>query len=333
MTFLLRLVLALAPLGLLQLFLHDDLAGQGGFREAAEVCSSTPAVRADGVCPAALGAVRNARAGLLSAASGGTPLPGTASTLGRRYPGSARVAFGGTVQVQNLVLPDLVTTERPRAGLERSGAVVAFRGGAAMGVFHGFSPRPTVGGILGLDLVGAASYLLLPTGAGFESGVPAWGVGARIGLLRESFTLPGITASVVRHTISRVELETDPTGETSFSTSGWSLRGIVGKDLYGVGLYAGVGQDRGSGRFDLRSPGSGGVAPPAYGSELVYRSGALPAQRHSLFAGGVYTLLVTQVSAELGWASGFDPVDAGGAGVVPGSGGMAFLSLLGRVTF
>ena len=333
MTSLRSMLLAVAALVVFQVLVYSNLAGQGSIREAAEVCSATPAVRADGVCPAVLGAVRNARAGLLTAVSGGTPLPGTASTLGRRHPGSARFAFGGTVQVQSLVLPDLVSTERPRAGPERSGAVVAFRGAGAMGVFQGFSPRPAVGGILGVDLVGAASYLLLPTDAGFESGVPAWGVGARIGLLRESFTLPGVTASVVRYSVSRAELETDPTGETSFSTSGWSLRGIVGKDLYGVGLYAGLGQDRGEGRFDLRSPGSGGLAPPAYPSELVYRSGALPARRNSLFAGGVYTLLVTQVSAELGWASGFDPVDAGPAGVVPGSSGMVFLSLLGRITF
>lgn len=306
---------------------------QGGFAGAAQSCASTSEIRADGICPMVLGAVRTARAGLLTAASGGTPLPGTASTLGRRFPGSARFAFGGTVQLQQIDLLDLVSTARPRTDALREGSVVALRGAGAVGVFHGFSPRPTVGGILSLDLVGAASYLFLPASAGWTGGVPAWGVGARVGLLRESFTLPGVTVSAVRHSVSSVELETDPEGATSFSTTGWSLRGVVGKDLAGIGLYAGVGQDRGQGRFTVTSPPSTGPTPPTYPTGLEYGSSSLPARRNSVFAGGVYTVLVAQVSGELGWASGFDPVDAGSAGVIPGSDGMVFVSLLGRITF
>lgn len=313
--------------------LPAPLQAQGGFAGAAEACATTPEVRVDGVCPVLLGAVRAARAGLLTAVSGGTPLPGTASTLGRRFPGSPRFAFGGTVQVQEITLQDLVSTARPRSDAQRAGSVVALRGAGALGVFHGFSPQPTVGGILSVDLVGAASYLFLPASAGWDSGVPSWGVGARIGLLRESFTLPGVTVSAMRHSVSPVGLETDPGGSTTFATTGWSLRGIVGKDLAGVGLYAGVGQDRGEGRFVVSSPPSSGPTPPVYPVGLDYGSGPLPARRNSLFAGGVYTVLVAQISGELGWATGFDPVDAGSAGVIPGSDGMFFLSILGRITF
>ncbi len=311
----------------------QSVKAQGGFAGAAQACAASPEIQADGICPVLLGAVRGARAGLLTAVSGGTPMPGTASTLGRRFPGSARYAFGGTVQLQQVSLLDLVSTARPRTDAQREGSVVALRGAGAVGVFHGFSPRPTVGGILSVDLVGAASYLFLPASAGWTSGVPAWGVGARVGLLRESFTLPGITVSAVRHSVSSVELETDPEGSTRISTTGWSLRGIVGKDLAGIGLYAGVGQDRGQGRFTVSSPPSTGPTPPIYPTGLDYGSGSLPARRNSLFAGGVYTVLVAQISGELGWASGFDPVDAGSAGVIPGSDGMLFVSLLGRITF
>lgn len=329
---LVRRIAALLALGI-GMTVPGALQGQDGFADAATRCAASPSsgtTPLGPLCREALTVHGLARGGLLSAMAGGAPAPGTASTLGQRVPGSPRVALGGGLIVHRLVLPGLAG--RAPDGVaplpEASGTVVGVRGGAVVGVFHGFSRGPTVGGILSLDLLGNVGYLSLPGSLGFREGVLGYGIGARVGVLRESFTMPGISVSALRHGLGRAEVVSSAGPRVSMDTDGWSFRGVVGKDLFGFGLHAGVGANRASGRMALHEGGGpGGGDPP------VYRVGGLPTTRPTFFAGATYTHLVFQATGEVGWNGGEDALPGRPPGSMDPTAGRMFGQLQGRIVF
>jgi hypothetical protein len=171
-----------------------------------------------------------------------------------------------------------------------------------VGLSDGLSLASSVGGIFSIDLFG--NYLwLFPSGEdGFRRQLGAWGLGARLGLLRESFVTPGISLSLAYRSLDKVDwgrlAEGDPL-QVSLSPDATSLRAVVGKDFMGIGLVAGVGWDRYSaaGLALVQDPGSESVGDlPADG---------LKSDRRLFFLGGSMTFLVLQLSGEVGWAEGF----------------------------
>ena len=89
-----------------------------------------------------------------------------------------------------------------------------------------------------------------------------------------------------------------------------SIRGVVGKNWFVVGLMAGVGWDSYGGDAAVRvAGGPGGEAGP---------SGRVASARALYFVGGWLNFLVSQLSAEFGVADGaLDPLD-GAADRQPG---------------
>jgi len=235
------------------------------------------------------------------AATAGNPVPGTASTLGMRLGAIPRVSVAARVTGVWVDLPPI----RDIGGTKMDGMIVpALGANAAVGVLRGFSPAPTVGGVGSLDLLGSFSVIPVPEGEGFRDDSPvAWGIGARVGLLRESFTVPGISISGMYHRLSNFEFG-DPTfaREASFfdvqDYSVLSARAAISKQLLVFGLAAGVGYDRYSSdvRFGVQGLGSP-IAVEGFSTDRVMA-----------FANATLSFLILHLVAEAGWQSGADDI-------------------------
>lgn len=298
--------------------LADDCVASGG-GAAADAC-------VDGAL-----ALQATRSGIGLAAAGGSGLPGTASTVGRRLGATPRlsVAFraSGTRHRRPRIFDDASSTG------DEGVLVPAAHLRAALGITDGLSPAPTVGGLLSVDLLASLDYLALPRGDGFDEGVTAWGLGVRLGIVRESFTLPGFSLSAVHRRFGEVRLSRAdaPVGgvrELDFDLSQTSLRATVSKDFLPVGLLAGAGWDRYTGEAGVRVAMGGGGGGGAGG-----RSDDVADDRFLVYGGASLTFLVVQLSAEGGWAAGHDAFpESRRPGFDPG-GGSPFGALAVRITF
>lgn len=233
----------------------------------------------------------------------GSEVPGSASTLGRRIGLTPRIAVGLRTAVAHVAMPDLVDPNGPPSR-KTSFLIPMAEVDVTAGVFNGFRLLPTVGGFLSLDVLGNASFIFLPSGEGFAGRVTAYTLGARLGILRESFTLPGVSVSVSHRDIGTVRLNTSSAGAVPavwldpFATS---VRATVGKDVKGVGVLAGVGWDWYGGHARIR------LTDPSMNT-FEGSVGQLRQYRTLYFAGASMNFLILQLSTELGWAEGFDPV-------------------------
>lgn len=254
----------------------------------------------------------------------GGAFPASPSTAGHRTAGSPRIVLDGGISFASFRHPDLRESDPNGGAREVRTTPWAVRLTGAAGLFEGFSVAPTVGGIGSLDLVGALRILALPSGRGIRGSSTILGAGVRLGLLRESFSLPGVTLTGMYHrvgTIRHGRLQRDG-ARTSVRPGLTSVRLEAGKELWPLGVVAGVGLDRTGGRAAVaaRAEGVDGSSPPMQ----------MDRTRRYLFAGVNYTRLVTQIAAEFAWSPGssVDPALTGTGPHRPGGSG-----LQGTVTF
>lgn len=301
------------------------------FQGLVSACAETvPALL--GSCHRAALTMETARSGLAAAAAGGNPVPGSASTVGYRLRSVPRFAFSLQGSVSRVAMVRLPLADDAGSSPPQERFVIPtlqFLG--TLGVFNGFSPAPTVGGLLSVDLTASAQALFLPGNRGFQDDPWVWGMGARVGIIRESFTLPGISLSATRRwggSIRQGAPIVSGVGSARYDLNVTSLRGTVGKDVLGVGLLAGAGWDRISGR------GSISVVDSPSGA-LASGGKADPTQKRVVFFGGAsMTYLILQVSGEAGWSRALDaelPLLPGGD-AYPSSGAY-FASIAFRLTF
>jgi hypothetical protein len=295
------------------------LTAQNDVQALAARCRGSNA-QLEAICREAAVAAQAGHAGVGLLAAGGAPVPGAASTIGRRFGGTPRFALSLRGNTARIPAPD-VEEGSPSSGESSFG--FGAHASITAGLLDGFSLAPTVGGVLSLDLFAGAGVLLLPDDVGFQGNTSTWGFGASVGLLRESFTLPGVTLSLARRSVGdvqlgdraggdRVQVELDPTVT--------SVRGVVGKDLLAVGVIAGMGWDEYASDVSIMVAGPGAAAAELESSRMLY------------FGGVSFNFLLLQLSAEGGWAGGFDAVPGRpAAGYDPGDGSL-FLSLAGRLT-
>jgi hypothetical protein len=302
-----RLALALPAAALLGVALSAAPAGAQD-RALADACAfgSTACLRAAQAAAILHGAAP-------AAAVAGNPVPGTASTLGIRIGSFPRLSLGARIGASRVAVPDIL---RSGSGTSRGHLLSAFMLDAATGITPGFSPLPTVGGVASLDAVASTGFLLTP--GDFSGSAPfVWGVGVRLGLLRESFTMPGASVTAMWRGAGAVHYG-DPSLQrtnafASAASSGPSVRAAVGKRLFGVGLTGGLGYD--SWRGDVAWSGDGAA-------DLRVR-GHLSSRR-TAFANLAWTFLVLHAVAEGGWISGPDllpGLDRTAAGLDPSRGG------------
>ncbi|MGH7501514.1 MAG: hypothetical protein ACREL7_07100 [Longimicrobiales bacterium] len=257
------------------------------------------------------------------AAAGGNPVLGTASTIGHRIPGQPRLALSTRFALVPIEIP---APDDPGGTRTSSFTATAWGVDAVVGLFSGFSPAPTVGGMGSIDLFIGGGAVQLASSEGFRSHAPGtWAVGARLGVLRESFTMPGVSLSVqFRH------MENWNAGDVRLAESEafvraddaviWSLRGTVGKRLGPFGFTAGAGFDRTKTDAILRLPA--GVQP------VETRFDSWHSDRTNVFANAAWTRVIVTFTAEAGWQSGASDRSEGR----PGGGGL-WGSAGARVTF
>lgn len=258
-------------------------------------------------------------------ASLGAPVPGATSALGRRLERTPRVALSTRLGGVQLRLPDL--TDRGNASARVLKIFVpTWHGSITVGVFDGFRVMPTVGGFLSLDIIGQTSATFLPTAEGFDGKLGSLSLGARVGILRESFTLPGVTLSVQKHLMGGVRLADATLGDRAqveIEPATTSYRLTVGKDLLSVGLLVGIGWDAYSASTTLITHAAAG---------LLASTSELEASRKLMFGGASLSFLVLQLSLEAGWAEGFSSVPGYTGAPFDVSKGSIFGSLSARLT-
>ena len=259
--------------------------------------------------------------GLGTARALGSEFPGSASTLGRRYGTTPRVATSLRLGIADVAYPGI-----GGAGEGASSWIPSLEGAVAVGVFDGFRPRPTVGGVLAVDLMATAGLAFLPGGGGFNGAQGAFGYGLRLGLVRESFSLPGITVSIVRRHGGGVEWNgvggALPDAVRLDGLTNTSIRAVVGREFRALGIQAGVGWDAAS---------AGGVFTPAGSTSLAFDG--YETDRRLFFGGVTGTWLVVQFHGELAYAGGFDAAPEGAATAYDPSAGSLMGSLAFRLLF
>jgi hypothetical protein len=299
------------------------LAAQGDIET---ICTTGVPIVAQEQCAIVAQAVDAAQPQLGILMAGGNPTLGTASTGGVRLGLIPRVSLTGRINVVGARLPD-IREEADGEADQFTLPAPAVGANLSVGLTQGFSVAPMIGGFGAIDLLGSVSVLPLSlVGDDFGDNAFSWGAGARVGLIRESFVMPGVSVSLMYRSLgdvsfgdvcegaeeldedNRFDCDTDGDfGEIQFGLDNWSARAAVSKRLLGLGLTAGVGYDRfeTSGDFAVRAPG------PPVGDEQIYRFNdvAVDNDRWSAFLDASFTLLIGSLVAEVGWMQGSDPVE------------------------
>lgn len=279
---------------------------------------------APALCAAAAVTVEALASHVGVAAGLGSEVSGTASNLGQRLGTSPRIGLAARLGVVRAGMPDLTDA----AGLrERTFTLPVAHLDATLGLFDGFRIMPTVGGFLALDVFGRAGFVLLPGGAGFSGRASTYTLGARLGIFRESFTLPGVSVSLSRRFSGDVGLGDPAAGYAATLTvdpAVTSLRATVGKDLFAVEVLAGFGVDDQSADAAWTVGDGGGGA--------VSGSGSIDGTRRLYFVGVSRSFdIVFFLSLEAGVARGAAPTAAYTGDYDP-SGSTLFVSAAFRLT-
>jgi len=297
------------------------------------------AAQARELCLMAAQAVESAQPQLGILTAGGNPTLGTASAGGLRFGFMPRVSATARLNLVFIRLPDILAEQVGGAGQRLNETLgipaPALGATATVGVLPGFSPLPLVGGVGAVDLIGSATWLpfraLGLDGFGEESPDISWGAGVRLGLLRESFVMPGVSVSLMHRRLGHVRfgnvcpspIQSGPVtqgdgytresglcpgggdpAEFDFDLRSWNTRAAVSKRLLGVGLTAGVGHDRHS-----SGVGFGFETPEMPATDYVrFREIDLASGRTSLFANASFTVLVATLALEAGWMQGAEGV-------------------------
>ena len=320
-------LLLIAALGL---FCSREASGQE-IQELVTACGGSSQSHTE-LCHRAAAVLETARGGLGAAATWGSETPGSASTFGYRLQDFPRIALSTRVGLSRFSMVKVPTGYANSAPVpEEDIFVPSVHLLGTVAVLNGFSPSPTMGGVLALDLTVSTHGLFPPGDEGFQQSQWGWGVGARLGVFRESFTLPGVSLSATRRWMGSTEIGDMGDGgaiETDFDLEVTSFRGVFGKDIMGIGLLAGMGWDRISGDGRIRAR----VSPT--GPESSASASDLASKRRMYFGGASMTFLIAQISTEIGWSEPVDqelPIDPSG-GEFP-SNGAYFASLALRLTF
>ena len=257
----------------------------------------------------------------------GSDIPGTSSTSGRRMGSVPRLGFALAATGIGIGMPRVSARSVKGLAEEVDPTVIGLRAVVSAGLVDGFQLAPGIGGIFSADLIASYSRLQLPEGEGFGGPSSGVGLGARVGILRESFTMPGLSVSVARRwheTIRTGDVGEGNPGEMETDLEVTSLRAMLGKNWFVVGLMAGAGWDRYVGEATVSA--TEGVDDP--GAVM----GRIASERTVYFASAWYNFLISQLSLEVGVADGVSDPFEGRSGEYDPSGRSWFASLALRVT-
>jgi hypothetical protein len=136
----------------LQLLLAVATAAPLAPQTVSEACSPTTSPAEAVRCADVALGLQAAQGDLALLNAGGVDLAGAASTLGKRVGSGPRYSASGRIALVTFEGPDLRSSSvTPAPG--RSAVAPAIQGALGLGVFRGFSPTPTAGGVLAVDLL------------------------------------------------------------------------------------------------------------------------------------------------------------------------------------
>ena len=290
-------------LGALLVVAVSPLRAQSGVGQSmAEQCAAAPTQARD-YCYRVVEAVEVVTPRVGISFSGGNPVPGTASTLGMRLGSLPRLSLGARVSASFV---DIDGIESFSDTEEQSFPIPSINLDGSIGIFPGVSLAPTIAGFASVDLLASAGIIPLPEGEGFSGSVTSWSAGLRLGLLRESFTAPGVSLSAMYRGVGGVEYGAPDLGDEDAyfrldDTRVWSARAAVSKRLLALGLTAGAGYDwyEGGATIRVRDPSSPGNA-------FELSDDQLESSRLTLFGNASFTMMILQLSGEFGWQAGGD---------------------------
>lgn len=278
------------------------LPGPGAAQTGLEAACAAAPVGDAAECRLAVASMRVVQERVGLALWGGNPVPGTASTVGLRIGSTPRLSLSTSLALVPADLPPL--PDRSRAASERA-LLPAVGAEAALGILPGWSPLPTVGGVLSVDAIGRFGVVPLPRGRGFREGAVAGGAaGLRLGLLRESFTLPGVSVTGVWGRSGAVAYG-DPAGPTpgGFARGPVSDLGAtlaVSRRISALRLTGGFAAHRYASQARVGYPSAGAGA-------RTEAAGRLTTTRRSWFANVAWTSLIFHFSGEAGWQGTSSP--------------------------
>ena len=235
--------------------------------------------------------------------AGGNPVLGTASPLGTKFRSIPRFNIGGRITFAWVDVPNLIDyPDDPTAAVGTSGVSLAMpQLDVSVGVFDGIDLATSLGGFAAVEIMGSLGALLLPAGEGFQNNATGLGLGARVGILRESFTAPGVSVSGYYKWFGRIQygsVERGDDAQYGMDMSVWSLRAGLSKSFVAIGLALTVGFDRYQSDVDY---GVAGLANQLIAVVPEDDTVGLTSDHWSAFVDVSYIVLFMNIVAQFGW--------------------------------
>jgi hypothetical protein len=257
------------------------------------------------VCSAAVDATRAIHPLLGVLVSGGNPVLGTGSPLG----GLGHFSVTPRVNGVGVVLPRL-SYDGSTATVPRGREVFALapQVEAAVGIYGGLPS-----GLLAIDALGSAQLLPAEVLDDFRVADDArrigdvalgFGFGARVGILKETGPLPGVSVSVMRRDLPTITYGNIAAGDVfqyAVDLRATNLRLVASKQVAILDLAAGLGWDKYTGHalVSLDAGGGAGSGSAAVPIELSN-------SRASAFVNAGFNVAVVRLVAEGGYLGGKD---------------------------
>lgn len=243
--------------------------------------------------------------------AGGNATIGVGGTIG----GLGHIYLSGRANIVQSDLPQVDQVTPSVNGAQRStyptkSQIIGIpEADASIGIFRGLPMGLTNVG--GLDLLVSATYLPSFSSGTLDIRVPNgsfnFGAGARLGLIQETPFLPGVAVTYLRRGLPTVDMVatsgSDSLRVTGLNVTADAVRLVVSKNLFLLGLAAGVGQDH----YDSRASVSAYVAPRSLGGALVSPASSAGSyalkqtlSRTTYFVDGSLNLALFRVIGEIG---------------------------------
>jgi hypothetical protein len=237
------------------------------------------------------------------ALAGGNPVLGTASPIGTKFRFIPRIYLGGRINFVWAAIPDVLNyADDPSAALAtREFSVPMPQLDLSVGLFDGWRLGSTLSGLGSVEILGSLGAMILPAGEGFENDATGLGLGARIGLIRESFTAPGLSLSGEYQWTGRIRHGSVANGDDAqfgMDLSATSFRLGLSKSFVAIGLALTIGWDHYQSDVDL------GVADDDGNLVAVVPNDdrmSLSEDRWSASVDVSYIVLFLNIAAQLGW--------------------------------
>ncbi len=276
------------------------------------------------MCAQVVNALANVQPSVGIAFSGGNPVLGTGTTLGKRLGFLPKISATARANVAFADVPDLFDAyssqfddSTPLGAAATLGVpIAALQGDVALGVFSGVSAGPMVGGVGAIDLLGSVAFLPKIDQVGLTEAIMNIGVGARVGILRQGLLVPGVSVSGMYRIMDEIafgDVAAGDPGEFTTDLHTLSVRGVVSKGVLAFDFAVGAGYDRYTSDLSLdwnvTCTTAECLATDPGGLDVSGQiEGELSTATWNVFGDVALNLLMLNLVAEVGYQKAIDPI-------------------------